>query len=359
MSIWLSNFFFLISAVPYYVGVQLSHPSFAYCLGNTGAYFFIWLAGIRFSGFTVTERSLGSEIFKSVNFGIVILDYNGKLSLINRYARAHLNVAKIEGQSLDKLFDITSEDIEELFSEIDTSDILERKWKAIDGEKIFNVDITTKRDKKGDIICIIIAIADITREEEMILKITSADREKSEFLKRIAHEVRTPLNTILVMDRLIIRKSKDEELSAYAKDINKAGQTMLSLINDAFNISEEAIEEINYSEFDYDELEDNNGEPEYFSASEAKILVVDDIDMNLNVFKGILKVTEIDVRTASSGAEAIELIKAEPFDIIFMDHMMPVMDGVECMQIIRRSKDHPYKTPPNRVMHVPLLQLIK
>jgi signal transduction histidine kinase/CheY-like chemotaxis protein len=72
-----------------------------------------------------------------------------------------------------------------------------------------------------------------------------------------------------------------------------------------------------------------------FIAPEAKALVVDDIFINLKVAKGILSIFKISVDTADSGQEAIELVKANNYDIIFMDHMMPGMDGIETTGKIR------------------------
>ena len=86
-----------------------------------------------------------------------------------------------------------------------------------------------------------------------------------------------------------------------------------------------------------------NKEYEYdvpFTAPEAKVLVVDDNSTNLLVFSNLLKETEINVHTASSGIEALETIKNNKYDIIFLDHMMPDMDGIEVMQKITSSTDH-------------------
>jgi signal transduction histidine kinase/CheY-like chemotaxis protein/HPt (histidine-containing phosphotransfer) domain-containing protein len=71
------------------------------------------------------------------------------------------------------------------------------------------------------------------------------------------------------------------------------------------------------------------------TASDAKILIVDDNAINLNVACGLLSLCQIKADTAVSGNEAIEKIKQNQYDIIFMDHMMPVMDGVEATKIIR------------------------
>ena len=72
-----------------------------------------------------------------------------------------------------------------------------------------------------------------------------------------------------------------------------------------------------------------------FTAPEARVLVVDDNEINLDVAEGILAPYKMNVFKASSGQEAIDEFRENEFDIIFMDHMMPVMDGVETMRKIR------------------------
>ncbi|MCL2057463.1 MAG: ATP-binding protein [Oscillospiraceae bacterium] len=78
---------------------------------------------------------------------------------------------------------------------------------------------------------------------------------------------------------------------------------------------------------------DDNAVPIY--APEARVLVVDDNAMNLNVATGLLRLYKIAAETASSGEQAIEMLKNKQYDIIFMDHMMPGMDGVETSRAIR------------------------
>ncbi|MCR4779778.1 MAG: response regulator [Ruminiclostridium sp.] len=67
----------------------------------------------------------------------------------------------------------------------------------------------------------------------------------------------------------------------------------------------------------------------------VEALVVDDEPMNLTVARSILKRYGINVSTAGSGTEAVEMCREKRFDIVFMDHMMPGMDGVEAMKRIR------------------------
>ncbi len=69
----------------------------------------------------------------------------------------------------------------------------------------------------------------------------------------------------------------------------------------------------------------------------VKVLVVDDEPMNLTVAKGIFKRYGIQVITAASGKESIELCSEQNFDIVFMDHMMPGMDGIEAMKKIKSN----------------------
>jgi len=73
-----------------------------------------------------------------------------------------------------------------------------------------------------------------------------------------------------------------------------------------------------------------------YSMPYGRVLVVDDVDINLYVAEGILAPYKIAVETACSGSEAIEKIKSgQVYNIIFMDHMMPGMDGIEAVKIIR------------------------
>ncbi|MDD6194641.1 MAG: ATP-binding protein [Lachnospiraceae bacterium] len=75
-------------------------------------------------------------------------------------------------------------------------------------------------------------------------------------------------------------------------------------------------------------------------ASKAKILVVDDVEMNLKVAQNYLKQTKARVDLAYSGEECLEKICKEKYDMIFLDHMMPNMDGIETLQKMKQSKDH-------------------
>ena len=76
---------------------------------------------------------------------------------------------------------------------------------------------------------------------------------------------------------------------------------------------------------------------ELFHAPDAKILVVDDTEMNLTVIMSLLKKTGIQIDTAMSGRDALKLTQDNLYDAIFIDHMMPDMDGIETLEHIRES----------------------
>ncbi|MBP3854926.1 MAG: response regulator [Ruminiclostridium sp.] len=77
---------------------------------------------------------------------------------------------------------------------------------------------------------------------------------------------------------------------------------------------------------------------ESFTAPGAKVLVTDDNQMNLQVFRGLLKKTEADITSVTSGADTIAAMEKQKYDIVFLDHMMPEMDGIETLEKIKASR---------------------
>ncbi|MBR1524208.1 MAG: response regulator [Lachnospiraceae bacterium] len=80
---------------------------------------------------------------------------------------------------------------------------------------------------------------------------------------------------------------------------------------------------------------DSKDKKELFHAPHAKVLVVDDNEMNITVFFHLLKRTRIQVYAAASGKEALEMAGAKDYDLYFIDHMMPEMDGIETLKRLK------------------------
>ena len=77
-----------------------------------------------------------------------------------------------------------------------------------------------------------------------------------------------------------------------------------------------------------------------------KILIVDDNRVNLHVAKGLLEPFEVDVDLAINGRDAVEMVRQREYDLIFMDHMMPELDGVDTTGLIRSLEGKRFKEVP-------------
>ena len=83
-----------------------------------------------------------------------------------------------------------------------------------------------------------------------------------------------------------------------------------------------------------------------FTAPDAKVLLVDDTEMNLMVVKGLLKSTLVSIDTASDGKQALSMTEKTEYDVLLIDHRMPVMDGVQMLEALRGSPENPNSKKP-------------
>ena len=142
----------------------------------------------------------------------------------------------------------------------------------------------------------------------------------------------TGLGLNITMRLLNLMGSKLQVQSEYGKG-SKFFFELKQLITDSMTIE------------DYNKQQKQNQNPKQrtcaFTAPEARILVVDDNIMNRKVFAKLLEPTKMQIDQAESGFECIDKMKENRYDIVFLDHMMPQMDGTETLRRLREMTGYP------------------
>ena len=511
----LANIAILFSIIPDTILPMLGKPSFpSSAYGMFLTYMITWFWATRFNAFSITVGNLSQYIYESANTAILIFDEYFRLVLANPYGQELLGIKKIENQKLMQLFQGTDAE----FGRIKDGILRDNKGVAelvsVHGAISCSLNFSLARDFHDDPYCIVCFVYDLTKEKNMLEEVVRANKAKSQFLANMSHEIRTPINGILGMDSVLLKECHDENLREYAKNIQSAGQSLLSIINDILDISKiesgkmeiltiryqlfsvlndcynltkiklqnkpvSFIMQINEKlpswlygdevrirqiinnflsnavkytkegnitfELDFEEKTDEQillvitvrdtgigikeedlgklfesftrieekrnrniegtglglnltknlvnlmggevfAESTYgkgscftakipqkiadakpmgdfgkryqqylstsdddklsFLAPDAKILVVDDVTMNLKVVEGLLKATKIQIDTAVSGSECLECVKTTPYQMIFLDHMMPEMDGLETLEHMKNLADNPNAQTP-------------
>ena len=511
----LANIAILFSIIPDTILPMLGKPSFpSSAYGMFLTYMITWFWATRFNAFSITVGNLSQYIYESANTAILIFDEYFRLVLANPYGQELLGIKKIENQKLMQLFQGTDAEAGRIKDGILRDNKGVAELVSVHGAISCSLNFSLARDFHDDPYCIVCFVYDLTKEKNMLEEVVRANEAKSQFLANMSHEIRTPINGILGMDSVLLKECHDENLREYAKNIQSAGQSLLSIINDILDISKiesgkmeiltiryqlfsvlndcynltkiklqnkpvSIIMQINEKlpswlygdevrirqiinnflsnavkytkegnitfELDFEEKTDEQillvitvrdtgigikeedlgklfesftrieekrnrniegtglglnltknlvnlmggevfAESTYgkgscftakipqkiadakpmgdfgkryqqylstsdddklsFLAPDAKILVVDDVTMNLKVVEGLLKATKIQIDTAVSGSECLECVKTTPYQMIFLDHMMPEMDGLETLEHMKNLADNPNAQTP-------------
>jgi len=167
----------------------------------------------------------------------------------------------------------------------------------------------------------------------------NANRTKSEFLANMSNEIKNPINAIIGMDTMIIRESNEEHIKKYAIDIDTAGKKLINLINNIHELSQhDRIEEFEPDKNGETQPEERNtviSQKERYHAPGAKILIIDENEMNITVTRNLLKRIEVQTDVAHSGDEAEQLAHKTPYDIILIDSKMPGSTADDTMNNIK------------------------
>lgn len=112
----------------------------------------------------------------------------------------------------------------------------------------------------------------------------------------------------------------------------------------SFKVVQKVVDAAPLGDFEkqyYESLHSTENYRQKFIAPMGRIMIVDDNAMNLAVAQGLLKQTRLQIDVAGSGEECLELLKHKTYHLICLDHMMPVMDGVETLHMIRAMEGNP------------------
>lgn len=185
-----------------------------------------------------------------------------------------------------------------------------------------------ENDNEDEVLKVVIKDTGIGIKEEDIPKLYSAFERIEEERNRSIEG--TGLGMSIVVQLLALMGSKLEVKSEYGVGSEFSFEIRQKIMSDipVGNI-EERIN--NQKSYDYKAL---------FLAEDAKLLVVDDNIMNIKVFRSLLKQNKVKIDSAESGMQCLDMIKNKRYDIIFLDHMMPNMDGIETIHRLRNDKTH-------------------
>ncbi|MBR1862259.1 MAG: response regulator [Lachnospiraceae bacterium] len=165
-------------------------------------------------------------------------------------------------------------------------------------------------------------------------------RKEARFLENMSREIRNPVNAIIGMDTLIQRESDQSVIREYAKEIDSAGRRLLKVAEKALipmDNNAEADGEGTGTVGDGTSGRTGSDEDARFYAPEARVLLVDDDEMNLSVLRRFLERIKTETDTAASAKEAVDRAKKRYYDIMIIGSDMRETGCEEIMRLIRKE----------------------
>ncbi|MEP6604113.1 MAG: SpoIIE family protein phosphatase [Spartobacteria bacterium] len=177
----------------------------------------------------------------------------------------------------------------------------------------------------------------------------TSERAPHELPAGLLHDLRTPLNHIIGYTEMLIEQAQEQGQDDFIPDLRKthsAGKQLLALINDNFESvgpadtgpAMAAPPEVDLAPNEHELVGDNLENKPPAGASDAArgfVLVVDDVEANRDVLSRRLERQGYAVVKVENGRQALERLRADTFDLVLLDIMMPEMDGYE---VLRRLK---------------------
>ncbi|MCR5452510.1 MAG: response regulator [Lachnospiraceae bacterium] len=185
--------------------------------------------------------------------------------------------------------------------------------------------------------------------EEAKKREQEASLAKSRFLSQMSHEIRTPVNAILGYNELVLQDTGEVATREYAKKVKKSANRLMDFFDAVMDYvagggndqASQVVPSLDMLSDDSDREKEaivhvsSEKKMEISGAYGYRVLVVDDTEVNVDLLVRILSPTGLSVDTAEDGQRAITQVKKHHYDLIFMDHMMPIMDGIEALHEMR------------------------
>lgn len=234
--VFLSNFIMLFFTLPdtFLPAKGMSAISTS-GLGAAACTIVMWYGATQLNSFDIRTANIRDRLFDFVEAGIIILDIDFSIALVNRYA-AQLADKDDKDLTLGDYFDISEKEQKTIYS-LPVDEIYSARFWNKAGTRAYSVRIKSVEDDYGDPFCYMCVFLDVTEEVEAASKLEIASQAKSRFLAQMSHEIRTPINAVLGMNEMILRESKEESIQQYAENIDSAGNTLLTLINSILDFS--------------------------------------------------------------------------------------------------------------------------
>lgn len=196
----------------------------------------MWYGATELGSFDIRTGNIKERLFDFIETGVIVLDVDRKVSMMNRYSGNCLKSLETPRDGLRDFFDLSEEEEEKAFRSSADEVYAERLWSR-DRDRAYSVRLSAVKDNFREIFCYLCVFVDVTEEVDAVKKFEIASQAKSRFLAQMSHEIRTPINAVLGMNEMILRESEDEEILSYAGNIDSAGTTLLSLINSILDFS--------------------------------------------------------------------------------------------------------------------------
>lgn len=197
----------------------------------------------------------------------------------------------------------------------------------------------------------IVTLTDLTEEQQMILSLSKEKssveelaRRKDSLLSVLSHKMRSPLNVIIGMCDSLLRKNVSKEsMDDMLHSIKSSGNELLSYVNEMLissgaDASVLADNELRNSMLS--QLQEEHVEPSILFPK-AKVLVAEDILVNQEVFKRLAEPWLFQIDFVENGQQAIAAVNKHTYQLIFLDKMMPILNGIDTAHIIKQICDTP------------------